>query len=420
MAWMKTTAAVSVIALAATAADAQQKQVVTGPTATYWMSAQTMSGFGAGMGTPGAKPSMSQIMAMANGGGGANKTLILQLGSSRRPTGEPTAEHLPPQGLRAGASLPLLTPRAQPVQRTEETPTFSRDYQKPKGRMLIFWGCGEHARPGQPVVIDFAKMADGKMPPGLEAMSRGLNVTPMQPPSPSRNATYGEWPNEKTRTSVPGNGSLVGEHLIRGTYSPDIRFSLNVGQDFLGPLNLTTNAIGASGAGKLGWGPVAGAQAYLATAIGGGQNDTVVLWTSSEVQASAFSLPDYLSNGDISRLVASRALMGPQTTACTIPQEVVKVAPQAMVQLAAYGNEANLSYPERPKDPKVAWNIEWTVKVRYKSQTGGLLGMEMPGARQQGQRPIMVPGGEETAPPTPAEAIGGALLRGLGGRIPRF
>ena len=90
------------------------------------------------------------------------------------------------------------------------------------------------------------------------------------------------------------------------------------------------------------------------------------------------------------------------------------------MQLAAYGDETNLSYPERPKDPKVAWNIEWTVKVRYKSQTGGLLGMEMPGARQQGQRPIMVPGGEETAPPTPAEAIGGALLRGLGGRIPRF
>ena len=128
MAWMKTTAAVSVIALSAGAADAQQKQVVTGPVATYWMSAQTMSGFGAGMGgAPGARPSMSQMMAMANGGGGASKTLTLQLGSSRKPAGEPSAEHLPPQGLRAGASLPLLTPRSQPVQHTDETPTYSRD-----------------------------------------------------------------------------------------------------------------------------------------------------------------------------------------------------------------------------------------------------------------------------------------------------
>lgn len=93
MAWMKTTAAVSVIALMAGTADAQQKQVVTGPVATYWMSAQTQSGFGAGMGS--GKPSMSQMMAMANGGGGASKSLTLQLGSSRKPAGEPTAEHLP-------------------------------------------------------------------------------------------------------------------------------------------------------------------------------------------------------------------------------------------------------------------------------------------------------------------------------------
>jgi len=100
---------------------------------------------------------------------------------------------------------------------------------------------------------------------------------------------------------------------------------------------------------------------------------------------------------------------------------VVKAAPQAMVQLAAYGTEANLSYPERPKDPKIPWNIEWTVKVRYKSQTGALLGMAMPGGgpRSEGGRPVAVPGGQPPAP-TPAEAIGGALLRGLGGRIPRF
>ena len=423
MAWVKTAAAVSVIALTAGAADAQQKQVVTGPVAVYWMSAQTMSGFGAGMmgggGAAGARPSMGQMMGMMGGGGGASKTLTLQLGSARKATGEPTAEHLPPQALRAGASLPLVTPRAQPTQRTEETPSMPRDYQKPKGRMLIFWGCGEHARPGQPIVIDFAQMANGKMPAGMEAMSRGLAITPMQPPSPTRNATYGEWPNEKTRTSVPGNGSLVGDHLIRGTYSPDIRFSLNANQDFLGPLNLVTNAVGASGSGQLGWGAVPGAQAYLATAIGGGENDTMVLWTSSEVQASAFSLPDYLSNGDIARLTASRALMGPQTTACTIPQEVVKAAPQAMVQLAAYGNETNLSYPARPADPKVAWNIEWTVKVRYKSQTGALLGMDMPGGGPRSEQ-RQAPGAPKTAPQTPAEAVGGALLRGLGGRIPRF
>jgi hypothetical protein len=49
--------------------------------------------------------------------------------------------------------------------------------------MQIYWGCGEHAKPGQPVVIDFAQMSAGKMPAGMEALTRGLGVRPMQPPS---------------------------------------------------------------------------------------------------------------------------------------------------------------------------------------------------------------------------------------------
>jgi hypothetical protein len=451
MAWVRTTAVVGAAALAAGSAGAAGPakppakpqpaavhQVVTGPVAVYWMSAQTSSGFGAGMmgggaggpgGGRGGRPSMGAMMGMMTGGGlggGAQHNLILQLGSSRKPTGAPQAEHLPPQGLGAGASLPLVTPVAQPSQKVEEGPSMPREYQKPKGKMLIFWGCGDHARPNQPVVIDFAQMADGKMPAGLEALSRGLGVTPMQPPSPSRNTTYGEWPNEKTRTTVPGRGSLVGEHNIHGTYSPDIHFALSQNQDFLAPLQLTTNAIGPMGSGQLGWNSVAGAGGYLATAIGGGKDqETVVLWTSSEIQASAFALPDYLSNSDLSRLVASKALMGPQTTSCAVPREVVQAAPQALVQLVAYGQETNLSYPARPQDPHIPWNIEWTVKVRYKSQTGGLLGMTMPGMGGgmsaddgEGSRGPGARGQQQ--PPKPRGRPGlGDVLRGLG-NIPQL
>ena len=39
--------------------------------------------------------------------------------------------------------------------------------EKPKGRLLIYWGCGERVRPGQPVVIDFESMMAGKMPPAF-------------------------------------------------------------------------------------------------------------------------------------------------------------------------------------------------------------------------------------------------------------
>ena len=72
-------AGVAGIAGAAFAQPAGQK--VTGPVATYWMSAATQSGFGMpGAGGGGGRPSASQIMAMMRGGGAAQHTLTLQLG----------------------------------------------------------------------------------------------------------------------------------------------------------------------------------------------------------------------------------------------------------------------------------------------------------------------------------------------------
>ena len=444
--------------IAATAASAQPAgQKVTGPVAVYWMSAATQSGFGMpgpGGAGGGARPSMTQIMQMMNGGGGgAQHSLTLQLGSSEKPTAAPSAEHLPPQGLGVGPSLPLVSPEPIKVSAPEpeepREPAIPREYQQPKGKMLIFWGCGEHAKPGQPVVIDFSQMtpanlAAGKMPAGLEMLSKGLVMNRMQPPSASRYASYGDWPNAQARTTVPGTGSLVGAHTIHGDYSPEIKFSLNPDQDFLGPLVLTTNTKTPGGPAQLGWGAVSGAKAYTAMVIGasgagrgggGGGDATVVLWSSSEAGGGGFAIPDYLSPGDLARGVETHALMGPETTSCLVPKEVVDAAPQGFLQMAAYGQEANFVYPERPKDPKIAWNRQWEVKVRYRSATSGLLGMTMPsmGGRATAARggyPGQAPPGATTdgqqaqAPPaqqSPQDAAAArrkAILQGIGGLIP--
>jgi hypothetical protein len=420
-------------AVAASAAVAQPQQKVTGPVAVYWMSAATQSGFGMpGAGGGGGRPSMSQIMQMMNGGAGAQHSLTLQLGSSEHPSGPPSAEHLPPTGLGAGPALPLVSPDAPPPSVHEEAPERPQippEYQKPKGRMLIFWGCGEHANPGQPVVLDFAEMSAGKIPPGMALLGKGLDVRRMQPPSAGRYAAYGDWPNAKSRATVPGTGSLVGQHTVHGDYSPEIKFSLDQNQDFLGPFVLTTNTKTPGGPAQLGWAPVSGAQAYAATVIGagggrgrGGDDMTVVLWSSSEVEAAAFALPDYISPGDLARGVESRTLMAPQTTSCQVPKEVVDAAPQGFVQMVAYGREANFVYPPRPTDPKIAWNRQWEVKVRYRSATGGLLGMTMPamggGRGSQGAAAGAPQSGQDQPPPDPAAARRRAILNGLGGLIP--
>jgi len=76
--------------------------------------------------------------------------------------------------------------------------------------------------------------------------------------------------------------------------------------------------------------------------------------------------------------------MDAQTTACTIPQEAVQAAGgHGFFTLNAYGGETNLSYPPRPPAPQ-PWNIVWEVKVRYKSTTAGMVGMDMNRGGRQG------------------------------------
>jgi hypothetical protein len=377
----------------APAGMAAEHQTTTGPVAVYWMSAATTSGMGGmmgGGGMAGGRPSSASMMQAMQGG--YSHSLVLQLGSSRRPDGgAPTAEHDPPPTLDAGPVLPLLSPPpATPPTHQEAEPGPPPQYKQPHGKMLIFWGCGEHAPAGQPLVIDFAQATQGQMPAQFATLMHGMAVRPMEPPSPTRNTTYGEWPNQQTQTSVPQNGSLQGDHFVHGNYSPDIKFSLAADQDFLPPFVMTANQVNPSGSANLGWRRVDGARGYFAAMMGAQGQDQVVMWTSSANETLPFALPDYLSNGEIDRLVASHALMDAQATSCTIPMEAVQATGgHGFFTLNAYGGEANLSYPPRPPAPQ-PWNIAWEVKIRYKSTTAGMVGMDMSrmmGGRYGGQNP---------------------------------
>jgi hypothetical protein len=338
----------------------------------YWLSASTSTGMAGGGGA-----SMAAMMAGGRFNPNAvNHGLMLQLGSPRRPQGEPNAEHLPPQGLGAGSSLPLVTPVAQPREPTAPQPPTQ--YQRPNGRMLVFWGCGEHAGPGQPLVIDYAKLGQGSGAQQMAALTGAFGALGSQPPSAVRNTTYGEWPNERTRGAVPADGSLTGEHLVRGNYTPDIAFSLTPNQDFLPPFQLTTNVRNPAGSATLAWRRVDGASAFFASLMGGGRDNTTVIWTSSQAAAAGFGLPEYLGTGDVKRLLASHVLLAPTSLSCVVPQEAVRaVGEGGLFNLVAFGDETDFAFPPRPADPKAAWSPQWTVKVRYRSSVGGLLGMDM-------------------------------------------
>ena len=349
------------------------------PVANYWMDVATASGMGAGM-MGGGRPNMAQIMGMMNGGGGAQHMLNLYL-ASRNKAPSPEAQHLIPPGMQMGPSLPLVAPQAAPPVR--ETSGMPEHFQRPKGRMLIYWGCGEHSGAGQPTIIDFSNLAAGKMPPGYASMMSAIHAA--QPPRPGQSAGYGEWPNDRDSRPVPQNASLVGAHKVEGNYSPPIAFSLGQGQDFMPGLGLHDGGALPSGAARMMWTPAAQATGYALSMFGSSGGSDVVIWSSAN-KPSTFPNMDYLSPAQVKPLVASGAVLSPTTSQCAIPAEVVKASPTGMVMMIGYGPEA--WFQDKPKAPT------WTVRARYKSTASAMIGMgdmmgdsgsDQPQAQQQEQ-----------------------------------
>ncbi|MGZ8202887.1 MAG: hypothetical protein ACXWUB_06525 [Burkholderiales bacterium] len=402
----------TVLAALATPLYAQTQQVKP-PIAVYWLSAETNAGMG--MTLP---AGMAGMMPPGMQGG---KRLKLDLGSSQSASGEPRANHAIPPALAMGPSLPLLTPQ---VQRAQSVPGESGDprFEPPRGRMLIYWGCGEAVRAGQPVVIDFSKLGTSE----AAAAIRSRSVSRPTGPAAGRNRTYGEWPNRESGTAVPEQASLMGDHTVSGNYAPDIRFTVGDRYDFLAPVAFESTSKTPAGAFRVRWQAIPRALGYFATAMGSEGSNDVVMWSSSEVQEMGHALMDYLPPAEVQRLVRDKVVMAQQTTECTVPAGFFKNE-GAMFNFIAYGEELNVVHPPRPKDPRQVWEQQYAVKLRLKSTGMTMLSEGGMGGRARAASPAAdtaEQAQESRVPQTPARPSGTGealeqginVLRGIFGR----
>ncbi|MCX7890951.1 MAG: hypothetical protein N2544_01110 [Burkholderiales bacterium] len=383
--------ALAVLAVLPALAAAQSKP----PVAQYWMDVGTNSMNIPGMGGGGLGGAI--LGAMVPGmGGGPQKSLNLYLHSRQPKPASPEATHDIPAGLDMGPTLPLVLPRVERASRPEERDTPEK-LEKPRARILFYWGCGEAVRPGQPRVADtekmsmveFAKVFAGRTPP-----DRG------SPWGPDRAV----WPNEKDSRAVPERGSLLGDHLVKGNYTPDIRFRIGERQDFLAPM-----AVSAAGElsqpVQLDWREVPNALGYFHFAMANRQSTgEMILWSSSEVPDSGFGLLGYLPNDFVRRMIQEKVVLPPTATRCAIPKGIFEGTEGAMLQSIAYGEELNLAHPPRPADPKAPWEPVWFARVRVKSTGMTMLGM---GAEASAARGSSSRAASPGTPPAPGGAPAG-------------
>jgi len=412
-------AVLAIVAAGSTGAQAPQ-QAASPPKAQAWIDVATFSGLGmpAGLGAMSGGGGPMAALGSLFGGGGAKNTFGQTHGLSpgrwvdvtlrgSGPTGE--AQLQVPPGFLSPA-LALVAPQAAPAtpvpEREPDDAVVEPHYERPRGKLLMYWGCGPTVRAGQPRVLDFATMSQadlGKFFVTRSATGRGAHSMPGRP----------LWPNPTDARMVPENASLAGAHQFGGGGVPDnFRFTLPAAQDLMPALALQQRVDG--GATELSWNAAPSARAYFVAAMGaaGGSAGEMVLWTSSEQPETGFGLVDYQGNAAIDRWLREKILLAPATTSCTVPAGVFAGA-GAMVRLIGYGSELNLAYPPRPADPRQRWDPDWALKVRVKTVTQGMLGMTAGAA----------PAATGNAEPTPTEpppeqkkpnAID--LLRGILGR----
>lgn len=350
---------------AAFAAHAQSR----GPAAQYWIDLSTTN-----MSIPGMSGSggmFGSMMGSAMGGGARSKTMEAELHVRAKPAGV-EGTHAIPSGMNMGDSL-LLVP-IKPVQTGRADSTSSREREEqPKGRILVYWGCGETVRPGQPKVLDLAKQNYGEFAQFFSSrggFSKGVQHKPGD--------SY--WPNERDNKQVPDGASLQGQHAVSGEGVPaSLKFSVGAANDFLPKAQL--NAAGApADSVKAEWQSMDNAKAYFLHAMGstkgGADGNDMIFWSSSEKPDMGWSMMTYLSPSQITNYLQQKVILQPSTTSCAIPKGIFEKAQGAMLNMIAYGPELNVSHPPRPAKAPANWQPEWTARVRVKSTGMTMLGME--------------------------------------------
>jgi len=418
------------VCMAATCGAAAQTkapvQVVKPPIAQAWIDVATFSGFGmpAGGGNP-----MAAISGMFGGAGAgqgentfgrtqsssAGRWVDVTLATSNNPNLNEATQSVP-EGTRLAPRLQLVSPeRAPPAPTGREDEVVEREFERPKGKAYLYWGCSETVRPGQPRVIDFATATPAEMASMFQsrrATQRGTHSAVGRP----------VWPSKTDKRLVPDDASLVGAHAFSGQGVPEgFRFNIGAPQDIMPAIELSQSE-GAT-ATLLEWKPVPHARAYFITAQGarGRSSDSfeIVFWSSSELPDIGQGLIDYQTNPAVDRWLNEKVLLSPSTTKCAIPKGILGEA--GMMRMIAYGTEMNVVHPPRPSDPKIAWEPQWAAKVRVKSVHQGIVGMDMPGMGPRGRaaQPQAEPGqpdAEAQKKDEPKKPSALDILRGVLGR----
>lgn len=357
----------------------------------------------------------------AGGMGAPGKDVDISVSTLQNPNLQAAEQQIqPPFGLSSPLKLVSPPPPEKPEPVESDDKVVEPTYEKPKGKISLYWGCGDSVRPGQPRTLDMANA-------GVQDIAKFFVMRNSTTRGARLRAGEPSWPNKVDDRRVPDSASLLGAHTITGEGIPEgFQFTLDERQDLMAPLELTQQP--QDGAVQLGWKSLAHARGYFISVLGAkgtkgsapssGDSAEVVIWTSSELPEMGYALVDYQTNASVDKWVKEKVVLPPTATRCTVPKGIFGEEGAGMLRMIAYGSESYFAHPPRPKDVKKPWEPQWQAKVRTKSTLFSMLGA-MPGGRARADEPReQTPQQQEPSaqPALPGVPGVGGLLKGLFGK----
>jgi hypothetical protein len=280
------------------------------------------------------------------------RRLELSIVTPRKPAGTQATQTIP-AGMGMGSSLTLLPAPA------DDTSAWMPD--KPTGRILLYWGCGETVGSGQPQILDAGRMRS-------EEYTQFLRGRAGAERSAAATSGHAAWSSIQNRQQIPATASLQGKHTVSGEGIPaGLQFTLGPAEDFLPPLDISATGELAQSV-TLRWTAQTQARAYFFNALGASGED-MVIWSSAESPEPGWDLMGYQSPAQLAQWLGEKTLLPASQTTCAIPSGIFTKSKRPMVQGIAYGQGLNLVNPTTVQNKKAAKTPEWSARVRVISVT---------------------------------------------------
>jgi hypothetical protein len=247
-----------------------------------------------------------------------------------------------PVGLKQGPQLNLDLYRPKPGQ-TEAESDSTGTVAQPTGQFTIkrYWGSSETVKAGQPLVttINYDSLTPEQKTAMREMQDRARKQgSYFYKP----NWTTGYWPTPRQPGAIAKDAALPGTYSLTTNYTGNVDITVPDTVQFLAPIVMETPALDQAppltAALDFHWKLIAGALGLDAQIMGMQGNNTLILWSSSEIPTAGFSgVEDYLQMAEVAERVNTTEFMAGARQDVAVPAGIFQDCDFVNLSMVGYG-----------------------------------------------------------------------------------